>query len=153
MTTTTANNNTAQDIEDIKAAVNEWNNGLDSGDLDRVIATCDPDAVTCNQGVQTVVGTQGIRDKFAPRIAAATIKSGFDYEHIKVYGDVAVVVGYFSGEMTDKASGDVRTSGGRLVIVYRRVEDGSWKMVLDMDNTDPNLEALYGGEEGARTCG
>lgn len=122
------------DIEDLKKTVDEWNNGLDSGDIERMIATCDPDVVTCNNGVSTKVGIQAIRDKYEPRIAAYHIKSGWEYEHIKPYGDMAIVSGFFTGEMTDKKTGDLRKGEGRLVIVYRRLKDGSWKMCLDMDN-------------------
>ena len=80
------------------------------------------------------VSVQAVRDKYIPRIAAARITSGFDYEHIEVFGDVAVVVGQFSGRMEDRQSGQVRNADGRLTIVYRRTDDGSWKMILDMDN-------------------
>lgn len=121
-------------IGDIKAAVDEWNNGLDGGEIERMIATCDRKAVTVNNRQPVTVGIQAIRDKYVPRIAAADIKSGFDYEHIELYGDVAIVVGHFTGEMKNKISGEVRTAEGRLVLVYRRIEDGSWRMVLDMDN-------------------
>jgi len=121
-------------IDHIKAAVDEWNNGLDGGDIERMIATCDPKTVTVNNRQPITVGTQAIRDKYLPRIAEADIKSGFDYEHIEVYGDVAIVVGHFTGEMKNKTSGDVRTAEGRLVLVYRRIEGGCWRMILDMDN-------------------
>lgn len=122
------------DIEDLKAAVDEWNEGLDSGDIERMLATCDPETVTCNNGVPTKVGTQAIRDKYEPRIATYNIKSGWEYEYIKLYGDMAIITGFFTGEMTDKKTGEVRGGSGRLVLVYRRIEDGSWKMCLDMDN-------------------
>lgn len=125
------------DVDAIKAAVDEWNNGLDSGDLERMIATCDPDVVTCNNGQPTTIGTQAIRDKYAPRIAAAKIKSSYHYEHIRIFGDFAVVVGQFGGEMTDKISGKVRTAEGRLLIGYRRDDQGNWKMALDVDNNEP----------------
>lgn len=122
------------DIDDLKATVEEWNNGLDGGDIERMIATCDPKTVTCNNGIPTKVGTQAIRDKYNPLIAAYNIKSSWEYEHINIHGDMAIITGFFTGEMTDKNTGDVRSGEGRLVIVYRRVEDGSWKMCLDMDN-------------------
>ena len=122
------------DIDDIKAAVDEWNHGLDSDDMERMIASCDLNAVTCNNGVPTKVGTKAIRDKYEPLIAAYHIKSEWEYEHVEVYGDMAIVVGNFGGQMTHKETGDVRGGSGRLVIVYRRIEDGSWEMCLDMDN-------------------
>ncbi len=122
------------DIEDIKATVEEWNKGLDSGDIERMLATCDPDNITCNNGQATTIGKQAIRDKYTPLIAAATIKSRFDFEHIKDFRDFAIVVGQFGGEMTDKHNGEVQNSSGRLIIGYRRNQSGDWKMALDIDN-------------------
>lgn len=122
------------DIEDLKKTVDEWNEGLDSGDIERMIAICDPNVITCNNGAPTSVGTQAIRDKYNPLIATFHIKSGWEYEHIKISGDTATISGFFTGEMTHKETGDIRRGEGRLVIVYRRIEDGAWKMCLDMDN-------------------
>ncbi|MEP0069746.1 DUF4440 domain-containing protein [Pyruvatibacter sp.] len=122
------------DIENIKAAIDEWNNGLDGGDIERMIASCDPEIITCNNGVPTKLGTQAVRDKYEPLIAGHHIKSGWEYEHIKIHGDMAIVSGFFTGRMTDKKTGDVRGGSGRLVLVYRRIKNGSWKMCLDMDN-------------------
>lgn len=124
------------DIDLIKGALNQWLEGLDSGNLEQMIATCDPDAVLCNQNQPTTVGVQAVRDKYEPRIKASTFVSGFDLQHIKVYGDFALAVGRFSVEATDKASGKSGGGQGRLVLGYRRHPDGSWKMLLDVDNND-----------------
>jgi len=121
------------EINDINAAMDNWKNGLDSGDIERMIATCDPNAITVNNRQPTTVGSQAIRDKYVPRIEAADIVSGFDTEQLEVFGDVAVVVGRFYGTMTNKTTGEVMKPEGRLTLVYRRTDDG-WKMILDMDN-------------------
>jgi ketosteroid isomerase-like protein len=123
------------DIDGVKAAVDEWNSGLEGGDIECMIATCDPKNITSNNGVATKVGTQAIRDKYEPLIKAYNIKSEWEYENIQFYGEnMAIVTGFFGGEMTNKITGDVRGGSGRLVLVYRQVADGSWKMCLDMDN-------------------
>lgn len=129
------------DVDDVKYVLNEWLEGLDSGDLERMIATCDPETVICNQNQPTTIGIQAVRDKYAPRIAAGTFKSGFDIDHLKVYGDLALIVGRFSVDFTDKATGQKGGGKGRLVLNYRRHPDGSWKMLLDIDNNDQHSAA------------
>ena len=124
------------DIDDVKAVLDQWLTGLDSGDLEQMAATCDPEVIVCNEHQPTTVGIQAIRDKYAPRIEAATFKSGFDTQHIKVYGDFALIIGRYDVEVTDKASGEKKFAEGRLALNYRRHPDGSWKMLLDMDNND-----------------
>ncbi|MEM9670297.1 MAG: nuclear transport factor 2 family protein [Pseudomonadota bacterium] len=123
------------DIDEVKCALNEWLAGLDSGDLERMLATVDPEAVTCNEHQPTGHGIEAVREKYAPRIASSTFKSGFDLEHIKVYNGFALLVGHFTIEAIEKASGQKGGGHGRLLLVYRKHADG-WKMLVDIDNND-----------------
>lgn len=122
---------------EIEEVITAWNSGLDSGDIEQMISTCHADCLTVNEGQPVTVGTQAIRDKYNPRIAAAEITSGYDIEELQFFGDVAVVSGRFYGTMTMRDTGDVRSPEGRLVLVYKRNQAGAWKMVLDMDNNGP----------------
>ena len=125
--------------EEIEAVIRNWNNGLDNGDIEAMVATCDPHAVTVNERQPVTIGTQGIRDKYVPRIAAAEITSGYDIETLQFFDDVAVVSGRFYGTMTMRDTGETRSPEGRLVLVYKRDETGAWKMILDIDNNGPIL--------------
>lgn len=122
------------DTEDVKAVLNKWLSSLDAGDLQGMLDTCDPECIIANEKTPTTVGVDHVRGKYAPRIEAATFKSGFDIEHMAIYGDFAIIMGQFDVEMTDKNSGATGGGSGRLALGYRRHDDGSWKMILDMDN-------------------
>ncbi|WP_317054381.1 YybH family protein [Roseovarius rhodophyticola] len=123
--------------EEIEAAINEWNSGLDGGDIERMVASCHPDVMTVNERQPVTVGTQAIRDKYNPRIAAAEITSGYDIEDLQFYGDTAIVSGRFYGTMKMRETGEVKKPEGRLVLGYKRDESGAWKMFLDLDNNGP----------------
>lgn len=125
------------ECEEIQAAIDEWNNGLDSGDIERMVASCHPNVMTINERQPVTVGTQAIRDKYNPRIAAAEITSDYEIENLQFYGDTAIVSGRFYGTMTMRDTGDVKCPEGRLVLGYKRDESGAWKMFLDMDNNGP----------------
>jgi len=129
-------NTKQKDIQDVTDTLYLWMESLDKGDLDQLVATCDPEAITCNERQATTVGSEAIREKYAPRIASATFKSEFDLQQIKVYGDMAIIIGIFNTKMTSKESQMESSAQGRLVLVYRRHDDGSWKMILDVDNND-----------------
>lgn len=126
-----------REYEEIQAAINAWNNGLDAGDIDAMVNTCHPNVITVNERQPVTVGSQAIRDKYNPRIAAAEITSGYDIEQLQVFGDTAVVSGHFYGTMKMRDTGEVRSPKGRLVLVYQRDEAGEWKMILDIDNNGP----------------
>ncbi len=124
--------------EEIEEVIKTWNSGLDGGDIERMISTCHANVMTVNERQPTTVGTQAIRDKYNPRIAAAEITSGYEVEELQVFGDVAVVSGRFYGTMKMRDTGDVRSPEGRLVLVYKRDDAGTWKMILDIDNNGPD---------------
>ncbi len=124
--------------QEIQDTINNWNGGLDAGDIDRMVDTCHVKTITVNEGQATTVGVQSIRDKYIPRIEAAEITSGFDIEELEFYGDTAIVVGRFYGTMKMRDTGDIREAEGRLVLVYKRDPSGAWKMILDMDNNGPS---------------
>lgn len=123
-------------IDDVKYVLNEWMEGLDNGDLERIVATCDPEVVICNEHQVTGHGLEAIRAKYGPIIENSFISSKYEIEHIKVYGDYALLVGHFVNSVTNKKTGQKGGGEGRLVLNYRRHPDGSWKMILDMDNND-----------------
>ena len=123
--------------EEIETAISTWNNGLDAGDIEAMISVCHANTVTVNENQPVTVGTQAIRDKYNPRIAAAEITSGYDIQELQFFGDVAVVSGRFFGTMKMRDTGDIRKPEGRLVLVYQRDKNGEWKMILDMDNNGP----------------
>jgi ketosteroid isomerase-like protein len=129
-------NNVKNDIENVKAVVDKWLASLDSGNIEGMLDTCDAEVVVANERQPTTVGIQAIRDKYAPRIEASTFRSGFNIQHTAVYGDLALVIGHFDVEATNKKTGEKGGGSGRLAITYRRHDDGSWKMILDMDNND-----------------
>lgn len=124
------------DIEEVKEAINQWMDCLERGDLEGMIATCDPEAVICNERQATTVGVDAIREKYGPMISQAHLVSGYDIQHLAVYGDFALAVGHFTVDVTVKENGDKQHVDGRLILSYRRHLDGSWKMILDVDNND-----------------
>ena len=124
------------DTQNVKEALNLWMKGLDSGDLAAMLATTDPEAVICNEHQPTGHGLEAVRQKYGPIIENFDIESGFDIEHLKIYGDFAILVGFFTNKATHKQSGEIKQGQGRLILAYRRHEDGTWKMLLDVDNND-----------------
>lgn len=124
------------DIDKLKAALDEWNMALDSGDIDRLVATCDPDVIVCNENTPTTFGAQSIHDKYAPRLQMFNFNSQVDIKDIKIFGDFAVLVTHFNVKTTHKETGELGGGQGRLIIGYKKDQQGDWKMILDVDNNE-----------------
>lgn len=99
-----------------------------------MLNTCDPDVIVANEKTPTTIGVAHIREKYTPRMKAATFKSSFEPQHIAIYDNFAVVIGNFDVQATDKITKEVGGGSGLLALGYHRHDDGSWEMVFDMDN-------------------
>lgn len=124
------------DIEQLNAALNEWNAALDTGDIDRLVATADDNVIICNEHQPTTIGVQALRDKYAPRIDAYNFKSTVEVHETRLFGDFALMVMSFDVKTTHKQTGEIGGGSGRLILGYRRDENGAWKLALDADNND-----------------
>ena len=122
------------DLDEVLAVVERWMSCMDAGDLDGMLACCDPEVVIANERQPTTVGVDPVRTKYADRLAKSDTKSTFDAEHSAVYDNFAIVIGHFQVDATDKMSGDARVAAGRLTMAFRKDRAGDWKLILDVDN-------------------
>lgn len=122
------------DIDQLHAALDEWNAALDGGDIDRLVATADTNMIICNERSPTTVGSNALRDKYAPLIDAFHFKSTVDVHETQIFGDFGVMVLTFNVKTTHKESGEKGGGSGRLILGYRRDAQGDWKIALDVDN-------------------
>ncbi|ASJ71229.1 YybH family protein [Granulosicoccus antarcticus] len=124
------------DIEALKSALAAWIDALDGGDIDRLVATCDPGVIVCNENQPTSIGVELLREKYASRMDSFAFKSAVEIEEIRLFGDFAIMITHFDVQMTNKDTGQLGGGRGRLIIGYRKNEHGEWKMALDVDNND-----------------
>lgn len=117
-------------------ALEQWIKALDSGDLEALVACCDPEIIIANEKQPTKSGLQAIRDKFGPRMEQFSMESTIDVDRLSVHNDITIVVSQWTVKGTNKQSGQRRESGGRLLLNYRRNPNGEWKVLADIDNDE-----------------
>jgi uncharacterized protein (TIGR02246 family) len=138
--------------EAIRAKDQAFAAAMVAGDVEAVLAQYSEDARVLAPGAPMVVGSQAIRDMFAPWLSSSPPSSmTLDGETTTVAasGDYAHVVGTFTIAGMDP-NGAAYTDTGKYVAVWRNV-DGDWKMVADIwnsDNPPPGMasEAMPSGE-------
>lgn len=130
----TTNHNFSNEHVEIEQALKQWMIALDSGDLDGLVACCDPEIIIANDGKATGFGLEAIRDKYGPRIEQFSTQSITNLQHLMIHNDIAIAVTQWSSTITDKKSHQTRNAGGRLLLNYRRNQAGEWKVLLDVDN-------------------
>ena len=121
----------------VESAIQAWLDGLDSGNLDLMVKHTADSVIVCNEYTPTMIGIEAFKNKYAPNMAALNFKSTCTTQEIQLIGtDVALWVGRFTVHATSKQSGETLKNGtGRLIMVLREIE-GTWKVILDVDNND-----------------
>lgn len=117
----------------------EWSAVAGSGDLERTLSYWAEDAVMMAPGQAPIRGKAAIR-KFVESSAAIP---GFNVRweplevHISALGDMAYLIERNQFSFRD-ASGSPVTESNKVVTVWRKQRDGTWKNVIDMWNADPH---------------
>ena len=111
------------------------------------MALYEPDAILALHDQPMRRGVDAIRAYFAPGMGKSDVEFELDVEHVEVHGDQAWLVSKYWLRATAKDSGYVYEDAGRSLIVYRRGDDGEWRIVADIDNNTPDvtMDAMPGG--------
>ena len=114
----------------------EWSALAAQGaDVDRIVSYWSDDAKVYPPGAPILEGKQAIRDF----IAASLATPGFtvSWEPADVVVAPGESIGYTAGRNRltfPDSSGNLVTSAGRYVTVWRKDPDGAWKCVIDIWN-------------------
>ena len=110
----------------------EWIEAWEKGNPEMLAAIFTDDAVMLSQGGKVFKGRQQIleRQKAAMQSVTRPIKVSVITVKIWLDGDTAYETGKYKYEYTEK--GKPTTEEGRYVPMWKRQDDGSWKLSMDM---------------------
>ena len=117
--------------EGIARSAQAFSRALERGDAEAMAAQYVDDAVLVPPGGRMIAGRDSIRAFWAPRNPDfRTLAHSLTTDRLEVVGDAAVEVGTWRQE--GQVSGQQpRESAGRYLVVWRRQQDGAWKMQFD----------------------
>lgn len=116
----------------------DWSELVASGDLDAVLAVWAEDAVLMPPGMPALEGKMAIRSY----VEAAAQLPGFQisWEPVRVHvsrsGDMAYMIERNVSTVNDSLGHPVMTYG-KVVTVWQKDSNGSWKNVIDIWNESP----------------
>jgi ketosteroid isomerase-like protein len=116
----------------------EWSNVAASGDVDGTLAYWRDDAVMMPPGLPPLRGRAAIREF----VAAGAATPGFSVRwepleaHVSAGGDMAYLIERNQFTFQD-STGATITESNKVITIWRRQPDGTWKNVVDMWNADP----------------
>jgi uncharacterized protein (TIGR02246 family) len=127
----------AADEASIRAASAAWSQAATAKDLDRTVSFYADDALQFPNKAPATKGKENIRKNWAPLLAAPGPGLSWQTGSIEVAssGELAYETGTYAFVTTDK-KGKSNDEKGKFVVVWKKQIDGSWKVVVDTDNTD-----------------
>lgn len=107
-----------------------------SGDGAAVAALYTPDAVVLPPGMARIDGRAGIAEMWQGFIDAGVRDLDLETVELEVHGQTASELGTFTLTAPDGEGGRVE-AGGKYVVLWRRGEDGVWRLDWDIWNENP----------------
>lgn len=135
------------DVATIKAMAVAWGQAQTAGDAAALSDQYAGDAVRLGPNAPIQVGKEAIHSAlrtFLDRYSAEEVDVA---EDVRVVGDLAFARGIYTAKATPKVPGAaVLDDKGKWLTVYHRQSDGSWKIVVDIWNSDlPVVQTLSPG--------
>jgi len=111
---------------------------IEATDVDRIVGFWSDDAKVYPPGVPVIEGKDAIREFVAGGLSTPGFSVSWEPEEVIVFQDGRS--GYSTGLNSFTApgpDGDLVTTVGRYVTIWRKRPDGSWECVIDIWNTGP----------------
>ena len=119
--------------DEIRAASAAWDEAFNAGDLDALMDRYHDNAVSMPPGFPSSAGRASIRGDFEGFFAGNAARHATDIQDILVRDDVAIERARYTMEITPEG-GDTVTERGKHIVVYRRGEDGTWRVLWEIWN-------------------
>ena len=132
------------DPDKIKQAIQadeaQWNKDLKAKNNEALAGHYADDAFFVPPGGNPADGSTAIRQFYANASTdpALAVEITGDKVDVAASGDMAYSRGHFTEKYTDQKTGKVMTDSGTYLTVYKKQDDGSWKIVQDFAAADPS---------------
>ncbi len=128
--------NLEADIAAVNDIWNQYSSSLNSGDLDRWMSLWTEGGVQMPPGEPPVIGKDQIRARNKGVLDQFTFNIRITNEEVGAARDWAFARGTYKATLTPKEEGDAIDVDGKYMTIFQRQPDGSWKIHLDIFNSN-----------------
>lgn len=133
---------TAADIEAVKQVTQMEAQAVSAGDMNGHLSTLTADAKALPPNAPMLDGTEAIRGWLQDMYDQFTTNLVYSESEVTVSGDWAMERFQGTLTMTPKAGGDAIVESLKGVHIFQRQADGSWKIALDVWNSNTPMEGM-----------
>jgi len=136
---------TEADVAAIQAAAKEWMPAVKAGDVARVVAMYTDDAVRMPPGAPAYAGKEAIEEAFRGFFEEFSSEGTWPTKE----AEIVVADGWafhrdtYTARHTPVAGGEVIEESGKVLVIWQKQPDGSWKHAREIwnrDNPPPSME-------------
>ncbi|APE29425.1 YybH family protein [Aurantiacibacter gangjinensis] len=138
-----SNEDARADREAVRAVGETWRQLYRDGRFSEIPDLYTVDTLVMPRGRPAIVGRDGMRRAIGGLAAGRRVEIDVRERELTLLGDYAIFVGDFTVTYTppeDDQRPDV-TEEGRSLVVFRRDDDGTWRIHRDMDSPAPPRDA------------
>lgn len=129
--------NAPDDVAAIKAIPAAYGQAVTAGDAAAIASAYADGAVRLDPNTPITIGKEAIQSTWQKYLDLYSFEEVDVAEDVQVVGDLGFARGTYTSKSTPKTSGAAATDDkGKWVSISRRQPDGSWKIVVDIWNTD-----------------
>lgn len=121
----------------IRTADEQWERVFSAKDIERSVAFCDDKGSVLAPNFPIANGREAIKQLFSGYFALPNLKIGWRATRVEAArsGDIGYSSGAYQMSFNDP-SGKQVNDRGKYVTVWKKQADGSWKVLLDIFNSD-----------------
>jgi ketosteroid isomerase-like protein len=126
-----------KNLDALRAADAAWLKTYEAKDVDKAVAFCDDHGSLLWPNAPGATGKSAITKATASAFAIPDFKLEWHPDQIAIArsGELGYTSGTYTWTFKD-ASGKPASDKGKYLTVWKKQQDGSWKVLLDMFNTD-----------------
>lgn len=125
------------DIAAINAIFNEYVKCVKASDLDNFITLFDDNAMRGEPGLPTIIGKENIKERFSTLFSMDSQLTLIGEGKMEVSGDLAYMFREVTLTSTPRDGSPVMQTDMKVLTIFKRVDDGSWKIYIDNINFHP----------------
>ncbi|WP_086933126.1 YybH family protein [Agarilytica rhodophyticola] len=131
------------EITKVRENLASWLRAFNAKNMDSLFSLYDPNSLYANANAPLMRGIEQIKPWYQEALANVQGELLYREEAAIQDGNLAMLLGayYFKPPHEIAPPSDAKLTGGtgRVALVYKRNQEGDWKLLFDMDNTPPDI--------------
>jgi uncharacterized protein (TIGR02246 family) len=125
----------AAEREAIMKADADWNTAMQSKNADEFVNYFAADGVLMMPNMPALSGAEAIRSTMSQMMSSISVSWTPTNADVAASGDLGYTTGTYQASMT-MPDGSTHPDNGKYATVWKKQADGSWKVVVDIFNSD-----------------